>query len=309
MVLGSDCGHVATRKHVKRLRHVIEYIGVRFGLFLLDRLSPSAAAAFARGVADFWYVFNVSRRRTAIENITRSGIARTPAEASAIARASFRHFAVLVVESLRSGDAFNETNWREKVELDISPAAMEVLTKPGQGVILVSGHLGNWEVAAQLLSYLKPVVGITRDMNNPYTDRLMKQRKPRNRFRLTPKHDAGAGRLLSFLKDGEILALLIDQHARKQGTRVNFFGVPASTHTSPALLHLVTGAPLCFGYCLRTGPMSYRLKAADPIIHKPTGNKEQDVRTILEKLNRLLEDAIRQAPDQYLWGHRRWRDK
>jgi KDO2-lipid IV(A) lauroyltransferase len=293
---------------VKRLRYLLEYLGLRLALFLLDRLSLSSATGLAHGVADLWYAVHVPRRRMAVDNLLRSGIVQTRAEASKIARASFRHFAVLVVESLKSSDAFDETNWRNKVRLDISPAAMELLNKPSQGVILVSGHLGNWEVAAQLLSYLKPVVGITRDMNNPYTDRLIKERKPRNRFRLTPKHDAGAGRLLSILKNGEILALLIDQHARQQGVRINFFGVPASTHSSPALLHLVTGAPLCFGYCLRNGPMSYTLKALDPIVYRPTGHKEEDVRAILEKLNRLLENAIRQAPDQYLWGHRRWRN-
>lgn len=291
---------------MKRLRHLFEYAGLRVALFLLDRLSVSAADAFARRAADLWYCLNVARRRTAIQNILRSGIATTPREAAVIAKASFRHLAVLIVESLKSGEAFNESNWRDKVELNISPAAMEALSRPGQGVILVSGHLGNWEVAAQLLSYLKPVVGITRDMNNPLTDRLMKERKPRNRFRLTPKHEAGAGRLLSALKQGEVLALLIDQHARR-GTSINFFGVPAFTHTSPALLHLVTGAPLCFGYCLRTGPMQYKLIALDPIAYRPTGDRRKDIDAILNQLNRLLEDAIRKAPDQYLWGHRRWR--
>jgi len=293
---------------VKRLRHYLEYAGLRLALFLLDRLSLPAAEALACRVADLWYACNVSRRWTAIDNILRSGIAADRQAAAAIARASFRHFAVLVVESLRTGEAFNESNWREKVELDISPTAMDLLGKPGQGVILVSGHLGNWEVAAQLLSYIKPVVGITRDMNNPYTDRIVQERKPRNRFTLTPKHDVDAGRLLTALKQGNLLALLIDQHASRHGMMVDFFGTPASTHTSPALLHLITRAPICFGYCLRTGPMKYKLKAVDPIVHQPTGRRNEDVRAVLEKLNRLLEDAIRQAPDQYLWGHRRWRE-
>jgi len=292
---------------VKQLRHYLEYAGLRLVLFLLDRLSLPAAEALACRLADFWYVCNVPRRWTAIDNILRSGIARDRRAAAAIARASYRSFAVLVVESLRTGEAFNETNWREKVELDVSPAAMELLSKPGQSVLLVSGHLGNWEVAAQLLSYIKPVVGITRDMNNPYTDRVMQERKPRNRFRLTPKHDADAGRLLATLKQGEILALLIDQYASKHGMMVDFFGVPASTHTSPALLHLISKAPICFGYCLRTGPMKYKLKAVDPLVYQPTGNRKADVHAILEKLHHLLEEAIREAPDQYLWGHRRWR--
>ncbi|OGV70744.1 MAG: hypothetical protein A2283_19210 [Lentisphaerae bacterium RIFOXYA12_FULL_48_11] len=294
---------------MKRFRYLLEYAAFRAGLFILDRASTPTAEKLAIILADAWYMINSTRGKIARDNIIRSGITSSNIEADRIARASFRHFAILVVESLKSGNVFNETNWKEKVEIDIDPAAMEVLQKPGKGIILVSGHFGNWEVAAQLISYIKPVAGITRDMNNPYTDRLMKERKPRNRFRLTPKHDAGVGRLLSVLKNGEILALLIDQHARARGMPINFFGTPASTHTSPALLHLITKAPLCFGYCIRTAPMRYKLRAIPPIVYKPTGNREDDVRTILEKLTAELEKAIREHPEQYLWGHRRWRTK
>jgi Kdo2-lipid IVA lauroyltransferase/acyltransferase len=293
---------------MKTLRYFIEYVSLRSALFLLDCISLPTAEFMALRLAGIWFKVDGRRRRISEQNILRSGITADQAEATRIARDSFRHFAVLVVESLKSGESLSEQNWRERVEVCISPATMALLEKPGQAVILVSGHIGNWEISAQMVSYIKPVVGITRDMNNPYTDKLIKKRKPKNRFTLTPKHDAGLDRLLSILKNGEILALLTDQHASGRGMMIDFFGTPASTHTSPALLHLVTHVPLCFGYCLRTGPMSFKLIALDPIIHKPTGNKEQDIRAILERLNRELESAIRQAPEQYLWAHRRWRD-
>lgn len=292
---------------MKKLRHLLEYAGLRFALFMLDRLSARTVERMAIMLADAWYTLNGSRRTIARENILRSGITHDPAEANRIARDSFRHFAVLVIESLKSQNVFTESNWQGRVNMDVNPQALALLKEPGRSLILASGHFGNWEIAAQLISFIKPVTGITRDMNNPYTDQLMKQRKPRNNFRLTPKHAAGIDRLLSVLKNGEILAVLIDQHAKDRGMQVEFFGTPASTHTSPALLHLITKAPICFGYCIRTGPMTYTLKATAPIIHKPTGNRQHDVMTILEKLNSALEDAIRQHPEQYLWAHRRWK--
>jgi KDO2-lipid IV(A) lauroyltransferase len=293
---------------MRTLRYLAEYVAMRFALFLLDRISLPTAESIANRLADVYFRLAIRRRRITEHNVLLSGIVKTEKEASVIARDSFRHFAVLVVESLKSGEFLNDQNWRDRIKLEVSPASMALFEKPGQGVILVSGHLGNWELAAQALSYIKPVTGITRSMNNPYTDKLIQQRKPRNRFSLTPKHDAGADRFLSVLKNGEVLALLTDQHASGRGMMINFFGIPASTHTSPALLHLVTGAPICFGYCLRTGPMTYKLVAQDPIIHKPTGNKEQDIKAILEKLAHELESAIRLAPGQYLWAHRRWRN-
>ena len=143
-------------------------------------------------------------------------------------------------------------------------------------------------------------------MNNPYTDALMKKRKPRNAFTLTPKHSANMGRLLKTLRSGNILALLTDQHAR-HGMMVDFFGISASTHTSHAMLHLITKTPMCFGYCVKTGPMQFMLKASLPITVPRTGKRDEDVRGILEQLSRELETAIRAYPEQYLWAHRRWR--
>ena len=66
--------------------------------------------------------------------------------------------------------------------------------------------------------------------------------------------------------------------------------------------------PICFGYCERLGPMRYRFHAEEPIRHARSGDKQRDVRAILEHLNRRLECAIRAHPEQYMWGHRRWRE-
>jgi KDO2-lipid IV(A) lauroyltransferase len=291
-----------------RLRHILEYVGLRLGLWLLDRLSLAAAERLALRAARLWYALDGSRRRTARENIRRSGVSTDPAEIDRIARASFDHFATLVIESLKSDETLTGQNWQQHVDMQVDPETLAILKEPGLGVILVSGHLGNWEVAAQVVSILKPVVGITKKMSNPYSDRLIKRRKPRYRFRLVPMRDADVGRFLSVLKAGEILALLVDQYAKGQPVMVDFFGIPASTHPSPALLHLVTRKPICFGYCLRTGPMRFRFVAGKPLIFKPTGNREADVKAILLELNHLLEKAIRESPEQYVWAHRRWRD-
>jgi KDO2-lipid IV(A) lauroyltransferase len=296
------------RKRLRFLTHPLEYVAAAGGLQVIDRLPVSAAAALAGALADAWFALNRRRRAIAMRNIMRAGLADDPDAASRLARASFRHFAVLVIESLKSAQGFTEQDWRERIELDVPESTWEVLREPGRGVILASGHFGNWEVAAQILSFTKPVVGITRPMNNPYIERLVQKRKPRHRFRLTPKHDANPARLLHVLAGGEVLALMIDQHARAGAVQVDFFGVPSATHASPAMLHLVTRAPLCFGCCVRTGLMRFRLIAEPPLRFTPTGSREADVQAVLQALNTRLERAVRRHPEQYLWAHRRWRD-
>ncbi|MEM7395297.1 MAG: lysophospholipid acyltransferase family protein [Verrucomicrobiota bacterium] len=289
------------------LRHRLEYVGVRFVLLLSDLLPLSVSGWVVRRLADAWFFFDRSRRRVAQENIRRAGVAEEASVVRGLARDSFRHFGMLLLESVQSGRVYTEENWREKIDLDFHPEAQKLLDDPKQGVLLVSGHIGNWEIAAQLVSFIKPVHGVTRPMNNPLVEKLVLERKPKNKFRITPKYDANALRFLSFLKQGDVLALLTDQHARSHGMWVDFFGVPASTHTTPAMLHLVTKTPICFGVCIRTGPMTYRFSANEPIRIQSSGDREQDVKTILEAINAQLEKEIRAHPEQYLWAHRRWR--
>lgn len=282
---------------------------LRMLLAIVDVVPLAVAEGLARFLSDVFFVAHSERRAIAIANIKRADIAVNDAHVRRIARESTRHLALLVVESIKSKRFFNESNWRDKIELDIPDETMTLLQEEGRGVLLVSGHLGSWEVAAQLLSYLKPVTAITRNMKNPYSNKFMLKRKSRKRLTLTPKHSADGARFLNVLKNGEMLALLNDQYASEKGMEVQFFGEPAQSHTAVALLHFITKVPICFGYCVRTGRMSFKFKILKPLMHKPTGDRKADTRAVLEILNRWLEDAIREYPEQYLWLHRRWKSR
>ncbi len=292
---------------MKRVRHLFEYALLRVVLFFVDLLPLPICIGIAHTIGDFVWLFWPGRRRIAIDNIVAAGIETDGKRASRLARTVFRQFVRVVIESLKSDAYFGEHSWEKCIAWKVPPEVDALLADPKQGVILASGHLGNWEIAAQVLSHRKPVLGITRRMNNPYVDRLMLRRKPRNRFETTPKRDADLGRLMGALRDGKVLAIMIDQNAKERGMLVDFFGRPASSHTAIALLHLVTKAPLVFGYCTEVAPMRFEFRATGPFRFAPTGNKEADIRRILEHLNRELEAAVRECPDEYLWGHRRWR--
>jgi KDO2-lipid IV(A) lauroyltransferase len=281
---------------------------LRGALLLLD-LSPLAVAYWlARRFADMWYVVDHRRRRVARGNILRCAIAGDSRTASAVARRSYHHMAMMVIESLRSARYLEGEEWKKHFRFEIHPEVQEVLDDPASGLILVSGHFGNWEIAAQLLSMFKPVAGITRKMSNPMVERLVSRRKPRYDFRLEPKYSTDPIRFISILQKGTVLALLYDQFARDRAIMVDFFGHPAATHTTAAMLHLVTKCPLCFAWCRRTAPMTFVLQTTGLIRQQPSGDKQRDVRAILERFNRELERIIRETPEQYLWAHRRWRD-
>ncbi len=290
------------------MRHFTEYLLLRSVLAAVDSLPLAGAGFLARRLADLWWAVDFPRRRVARDNILRSGIETDAGRARALSRRSAEHMAMVVIESLKSAEVLDDGRWRDHLQLDVAPDVTAVLEDPKQGLIMASGHFGNWEIAAQLLSRYKPVAGITRPMNNPRVEELIQRRKPRYRFHPIPKYAADPKRFLSVLGGGEILALLTDQHARAGGVPVDFFGHPAATYTTAAMLHLVARAPLCFAACRRTAPMRFEITTSPLIRHPPSGNKKRDVHAILTILNQHLEAAIRKAPDQYLWGHRRWRD-
>ena len=283
--------------------HLLEYWAARLALFGVDLLPPAAASRWGGWLGVLWWTADRPRRRVATSNILRARVAGDPAEARAIGRAAARHMGMVLVESMKSALVLDDP---DRVRARIPDDVQAVLDDPERGLIVVSGHFGNWELAGQWLSRYKPVAGISRPMNNPRVQELALSRRPRREFRMIPTYDPDPGRFIRLLGDGEILALLVDQHARR-GVDVPFFGHPAKTHATAAMLHLVTRAPLCFATCRRAAPMTFELTLSPLIEQERTGNRKADVEAILVTLNRHLEEAIRRDPDQYLWGHRRWR--
>lgn len=254
----------------------------------------------------FWLM--AGRRRIAIDNILSSGIAASRQEARRIALASFRHLGYVVAESFYTDRILSSQTGAEAIVMDMPMTTQKLLSQAGQGVILVSGHLGNWEFGAQALSRSKPLTGVARKMDNPKIQELVTSSKMRHDFETIDKHMASPMDLVRTLRKGRILALLTDQHASAGGIVTPFFGRSAATYTTPAVLHRLTKAPIIFGAPIRLGTLHYRFTISEPLVYDlTTGNKHEVTRRITEDLTRRLEEAIRKNPEQYLWAHRRWK--
>ena len=159
---------------MKHLRHLIEYGLFRVVLFLLDFLPYTFTCMVARGAANVWWVFDRKRQIVGRDNVIRSGIETDPKKARAIAKKAAHHMAIVVVESLRSTDFLSDEDTTDHLVLDIKPDVLAVMQDPEQSLIIASGHFGNWEVAGHWVSKFKPVAGITRAMNNPLIESMVK---------------------------------------------------------------------------------------------------------------------------------------
>ena len=171
------------------------------------------------------------------------------------------------------------------------------------GAVVVSGHLGNWELgAAAVRAAGVPVTTIAQPQQGAFGRRLAHMRA---RFGLDVlDRGAPARPALAALRSGRALALVADQHARRGSTPVDFLGRHALTSLGPARLCLAADVPLFFAALVRDRS-GYSI-VHEEIARRPSG-AGADAVEITRRWVRALERQIRQRPEQYFWFHRRWR--
>ena len=179
----------------------------------------------------------------------------------------------------------------------------------GRGAIMITGHLGGWEITSFALSD-RGYTGefLVRRSNNPALDRLMDDIRTRFGARTVDKRSAARSMVRS-LHAGRLIGLLVDINVvRDQGIFVDFFGMPASTTFITAKLSLRTGAPIVPIFALWDEQRQrYEVRVCAPVTVEQSGNETEDVRRLTQQLTKVIEDEIRRHPDQWLWIHKRWR--
>ena len=290
-----------------KLWHLAEFAAAQTLIFLLGVAPLPLVLGFAGFAARVAFFVWRSRRRVAIENLLRAGLCADESAARRMALAAFRNFTLMVAESIVARRRIHAENWSQFVELKLSPEADRLLREPGGGLLVASGHLGNWEVAARAVSMIKPMCVVYRPFNNPWLERAAHKVRSGERLTLVSRLDHDPMRFLQALGRGEVVALMIYQHAAKARVSVEFFGRPAWTTKSVAMLYLTTRVPLLVACAIRTGPLRYEVHAAGPVTAPRTGDREQDAQAITQAMTAEIEHYARRYPEQYMWGHRRWK--
>ena len=176
-------------------------------------------------------------------------------------------------------------------------------------LILVSGHIANWEVlpAAAAADGL-PVGGFYRAASNPLVDRIivdLRRDAAGTDVPMFAKGALGAKQAFAYLAGGGRLGMLMDQKLN-DGIEARFFGLPAMTAPAAASMALRFGCPVLPAYAVRLGPARFRLVCEPPLPHPATGNRRADTAALTQQVNDRLEAWIRERPAEWLWVHRRW---
>src|SRR5215212_7306337 len=178
----------------------------------------------------------------------------------------------------------------------------------GRGVILVTGHYGNWEIAAAAVASRGiPIGAIVRRQGNRLVDEHLQQLR-RNLGVETIYQGQAPSRVPRLLRSNAVVGIVGDQDARRSGIFVPFFGRPASTHRGPALFALRLGAPVfsCIARRMPGSDVRYEIRG-ERVEFERTGDLDRDVTALTTELAARLEKEVRRAPEQYFWFHKRWK--
>ena len=181
----------------------------------------------------------------------------------------------------------------------------------GQGVLIVTGHLGAWELSSfwhSLMGY--PITMVIRRLDNPRVDRLVNGIRCLHGNRVVHKDDFARG-LLSAMRRGDTVGILMDTNMTPpQGVVVPFFGVPACTASGLARVAQRTGAAVLPGFLVwEPAESQYVLRFGAEIPLARSGDDEADAVENTARCTAAIEDFIRRYPDQWLWVHRRWKTR
>jgi KDO2-lipid IV(A) lauroyltransferase len=181
----------------------------------------------------------------------------------------------------------------------------------GRGVILLTGHIGAWELSVYAHSiYGHPMSFLARRVDNPLVEQLAESYRARYGNRSIDKKGS-VREVLKTLKSGGVVGILADLNtSREEGVFCDFFGVEACATAGVATLALRTGAVVLPGYLIWDEKAQvHRLHFEPPIETIDTGNQKEDVIANTARYAKVLESIIRRHPDQWLWIHRRWRTR
>ena len=242
-------------------------------------------------------------RRVAMRNLAMALPEKTAAEHQAIADGVFRSIARLLY-ALARFSKINRGNVSEWIRYEGFEHFEQALQR-GRGVLFATAHLGNWELSAFAHALMAaPMHVVVRPLDNLRIDALLARRRTLSGNRLIEKKES-ARSVLKALQANQAVGILIDQNSSpEEGVFVNFFGIPACASSGFARLAAHTGATVIPGFALWSeAERRYVLKFYPPL--EMTGRLQEDT----QRLQSQLEAVIREHPDQWLWIHRRWKNR
>ena len=290
-------------------KHKAEFAAVRILVAIIGSLPRSVAYATGAGIGVLAYQLAKRLRDVGLRNLELAYPRETIAWRTRILRRVYRNLGYQLAEFCQMPQYTREQadRWIEYDGLDHYLAAH----RRGKGVLVLTGHLGAWELSSFYHSLVGHPMGLViRRLDNPLVDNFVNRIRCLHGNRVIHKDDFARG-LISAMHRGQTVGILMDTNMTPpQGVFVPFFNHLACTASGLAKVALKTDAAVLPGFLLRDAATKrYRLTFGSPIELLRTGNTDMDVLANTAAFTAVIERYIRQSPDQWLWMHRRWKTR
>jgi KDO2-lipid IV(A) lauroyltransferase len=279
----------------------------RIILIVFGSIPLGARRALFRGISLLIYHISLKHRMITLNNLMRSFPEKNLSEIKRIAKGSFRNLGVMAAEFF---EAFgftrdNITDWVDFEGRDIYERALA----RRKGILFYSAHFGNWELgaAAFALGY-QPIYAIYRLLDNPILEDLLLMERSITGNKLLTKGGV-VRKIIKILKENKVVGIMMDQNMSwREGVFVDFFGRPACTTRRFAEIALQTGSPVLPVFIFRQDDGRYKIVVKEAEIIR-TGDYDRDILLNTQNFTTIVEEVVREHPDQWFWLHQRWKTK
>lgn len=286
------------------------YLGLRLTSMAMHWFPVNLNLRTARLIGLVWNYFDREHRARAVANLHRSFPEFSEAQCQALARQSVQNMMMLGVEVLHTTRLIRIDTWRNYVELENFRQTLQLLLNRNQGLIMLTGHYGNWEILGYVLATLGfESTAVARPLDNPYLNDWLFGVRARQGQKIVGKKGATT-EITQLLSSGGVVGFVADQNAGSKGIFVDFFGRKASTYKSIGLLAMQYEIPIVVGYARRiNGRFHFQVATQEIIWPRDWKDQNDPLRYITQRYTKAVEDFIRADPGQYLWVHRRWKTR
>ncbi|WP_184217448.1 lysophospholipid acyltransferase family protein [Granulicella aggregans] len=291
------------------MRHRLEFAVVWCITRVLGALPREVARTVGAGVGAFAYAVLKRLRMVGVRNLEMAFPEWSEERREHTLRGVYRNLGYLLAEFAQMS-SYTPDVARSLIRYEGLENYLAARGK-GKGVLVLTGHLGAWELSSfhhSLMGF--PMGMVIRRLDNPLVDEFVNRIRCLHGNKVLHKDDFARG-LIAAMRHGETVGILMDTNMTPpQGVFVPFFGRMAATASGMARVALKTGAAVVPGFLLWSEDEGrYVLRFGERIELENTGDSERDAIANTANFTKVIESYIREYPDQWLWMHRRWKTR
>jgi Kdo2-lipid IVA lauroyltransferase/acyltransferase len=277
-------------------------------LFTFHCIPRSVRKGLFLAIFSLFYYLGTKNRLITLNNLQRSFPEKSTKEILKITKGVYRHFAIVAAEFFDMPYITRE-NIHQWVEVEGLENYQSAIAK-GKGLLSIASHFGNWELMIRACPiYLKPMHIVYRPLDNPVMENMTLYVHTMHGNEMIHKKGA-VKRIIELLKENHLIGILSDQNvSNREGIFVDFFGRPACTGVGLAVMAIRSGAPVIPAFMARQKSGKYKFVIKPSFETICTDDYEADLVVNTQRFTEIIEEVIREYPEQYFWFHQRWKTK